>query len=153
MGVEVKEGKRRGHKKGSTFHKLRKTTPVIRWLGTGLCVLQIFRGLDRRLGGIAPKAPPPRGAATGLGGGPGKGTGKAVGKGGRGKRWGRGLAPWVHDAPVNDYSARSVQNRGREKERRKILREKVGFKPVMEDTMRQVVSRTNLDQSIGDNGE
>ena len=58
VGGEVKEGERRGHGKGSTFQNLRKNHPVIRWLGTGLFVLQIFRGARSMSGGKARIDPP-----------------------------------------------------------------------------------------------
>ena len=61
MRGDGRTGKRRGEKRAQEgVQNLRKTTPVIRWLGSGLlCVLQIFRGLDRRLGGYSPESPPP----------------------------------------------------------------------------------------------
>jgi len=52
-------GKRRGKRAPERVHNLRKTTPVIGWLGSGMCMLQIFRGARPTSGGaIARKAPP-----------------------------------------------------------------------------------------------
>ena len=53
-GRDGRRGKRRGENRAQEgVQNLRKTTPVIRWLGSGLlCVLQIFRGARPTSGGL-----------------------------------------------------------------------------------------------------
>ena len=41
-------GKRRGKRAPEKVHNMRKTTPVIGWLGLGMCMLQIFREAARK---------------------------------------------------------------------------------------------------------
>ena len=67
-GEGIGGGKRRGEKRTwEEVHNLRKTTPVISWLVTGLCALKIFRGTRPTSGGggYSPESPPPWRPTTG----------------------------------------------------------------------------------------